>query len=89
MADYACVVANIPKASIYSGANISEQTIVASAKQEPYTLQEPALRNYRMRGYVANSKPPVFEEWITAKPTSPNPSGNPLVDIVIISSWVS
>lgn len=38
---------------------------------------------YRMRGYfVAGS---TYEFWVTTSPSSPNPSGNPLVSVTVDS----
>ena len=42
-----------------------------------------AVVTYRLRGYfVAGS---TYEFWVTTSPTSPNPSGNPLVSVTVDS----
>lgn len=42
---------------------------------------EVAATTYRMRGYYAAGM--TYEFWITTNPSAANPSGNPLVSIVI------
>lgn len=66
---------NFPDVSLYDFINV------------PSTVDPPASNatptRYRMRGYfVAGS---TYEFWVTTSPSSPNPSGNPLVSVTVDS----
>jgi len=45
--------------------------------------------NYVLRGYRPGHSPPDFEQWVATDLTTPNPSGEPVTDVTIISSWVA
>ena len=41
---------------------------------------------YRMRGYYTGGS--TYEFWVVSNPNSPNPSGNPLVNVVIDTIFI-
>lgn len=88
MANYNAVIATVPKIQPIAGTSLPETTVPVIPRIATMGLQEPSSRRYRMRGYLYQATPPTFEEWTTGNPTDPNPSGLPIKDIVVVTTWV-
>lgn len=54
-------------------------------------VEEVVVRtNYLLRGYLYERNPPEYEQWVSQVfPSTSNPSGEPIEDVVLLAVWQS